>query len=88
MGPGDGSRVRTNSSPGVSRPSARWFGDDERLGTERAAGPQTVAAEYSSPNVAKEVHVGHLRTTIVGDAVARILDFAGHHVRVPAPARM
>ena len=31
--------------------------------------------EYSSPNIAKEMHVGHLRTTIVGDAIARILDF-------------
>ncbi len=53
---------------------------DERLGTERAADPQTVVVEYSSPNIAKEMHVGHLRTTIVGDAIARILDFAGHHV--------
>jgi len=36
--------------------------------------------EYSSPNVAKEMHVGHLRTTIVGDAIARVLEFAGHRV--------
>ena len=42
--------------------------------------PQTVVVEYSSPNIAKEMHVGHLRTTIVGDAIARIMDFAGHHV--------
>jgi len=53
---------------------------DDRLGTDQAADPQTVVVEYSSPNVAKEMHVGHLRTTIVGDAIARILDFAGHHV--------
>ena len=53
---------------------------DERLGTGQAADPQTVVVEYSSPNIAKEMHVGHLRTTIVGDAIARILDFAGHHV--------
>ncbi len=53
---------------------------DDRLGTDRAADPQTVVVEYSSPNIAKEMHVGHLRTTIVGDAIARIMDFAGHHV--------
>jgi arginyl-tRNA synthetase len=54
--------------------------DDSRLGLEPAARPQTVVVEYSSPNVAKEMHVGHLRTTIVGDAVARVLEFAGHRV--------
>ena len=53
---------------------------DDRLGADRAADPQTVVVEYSSPNIAKEMHVGHLRTTIVGDAIARIMDFAGHHV--------
>ncbi len=53
---------------------------DDRLGTDRAADPQTVVVEYSSPNIAKEMHVGHVRTTIVGDAIARIMDFAGHHV--------
>jgi len=54
--------------------------DDPRLGVEPAAWPQTVVVEYSSPNIAKEMHVGHLRTTIVGDAIARVLDFAGHRV--------
>ena len=39
-----------------------------------------MVVEYSSPNVAKEMHVGHLRTTIVGDAIARVLEFAGHRV--------
>src|SRR5256885_16787085 len=53
---------------------------DARLGAEPAARPQTVVVEYSSPNVAKEMHTGHLRTTIVGDALARILEFAGHQV--------
>jgi arginyl-tRNA synthetase len=53
---------------------------DPRLGLEPVAEPQTVVVEYSSPNIAKEMHVGHLRTTVVGDAVARVLDFAGHHV--------
>jgi arginyl-tRNA synthetase len=54
--------------------------EDPRLGLEPVAEPQTVVVEYSSPNVAKEMHVGHLRTTIVGDAIARILEFAGHRV--------
>src|ERR1700744_3043704 len=53
---------------------------DARLGTDTAADPQTVVVEYSSPNIAKEMHVGHLRTTIVGDAIARVLDFVGHQV--------
>jgi arginyl-tRNA synthetase len=53
---------------------------DDRLGLVPAAAPQTVVVEYSSPNIAKEMHVGHLRTTIVGDAIARIGEFAGHRV--------
>ena len=66
---------------------ARWIADaatgllaDPRLGTPRAPRPKTVIVEYSSPNVAKEMHVGHLRSTIVGDAIARVTEFAGHHV--------
>jgi arginyl-tRNA synthetase len=53
---------------------------DPRLGARAADPPQVVVVEYSSPNIAKEMHVGHLRTTIVGDALARILEFDGHHV--------
>jgi arginyl-tRNA synthetase len=54
--------------------------DDPRLGVPAAENPETIVVEYSSPNVAKEMHTGHLRTTIVGDALARILEFAGHQV--------
>ncbi|MFB4312153.1 arginine--tRNA ligase [Actinomadura sp. GTD37] len=54
--------------------------EDERLAVPPADRPQKVVVEYSSPNVAKEMHVGHLRTTIVGDAIARILAFLGHDV--------
>ena len=49
-------------------------------GFPAAAHPQTVVVEYSSPNVAKEMHVGNLRTTIVGDSIARVMDFLGHKV--------
>ena len=53
---------------------------DDHLGAERPAEPQTVVVDYSSPNLAKEMHVGHLRSTIIGDAIARVLEFLGHKV--------
>lgn len=52
----------------------------ERLGIDRVAAPQRVVVDYSGPNIAKEMHVGHLRSTIIGDAIARLLSFAGHDV--------
>lgn len=52
---------------------------DERLGIEPVPA-QVVPIDYSSPNVAKEMHVGHLRTTVVGDALARTLERQGHSV--------
>jgi arginyl-tRNA synthetase len=63
----------------IAAQASAMLGDD-RLGLAPAAAPQTVVVEYSSPNIAKEMHVGHLRTTIVGDAIARSLEFAGHRV--------
>jgi arginyl-tRNA synthetase len=53
---------------------------DERAGVPVAPSPQKVVVDYSSPNVAKEMHVGHLRTTVVGDAIAVILEYLGHTV--------
>lgn len=53
---------------------------DERLGVAKAPQPKTYIVEYSSPNVAKPLHVGHLRSTIIGDALARLLKFLGHTV--------
>jgi arginyl-tRNA synthetase len=53
---------------------------DERLGVPRTEVKERVVIDYSAPNVAKEMHVGHLRSTIIGDALARLLAFAGHEV--------
>lgn len=52
---------------------------DERLGITTQE-QQTIVADYSAPNVAKEMHVGHLRSTFIGDAVVRTLEFLGHKV--------
>ena len=51
-----------------------------RLGVPPAATPERVVVDYSAPNVAKEMHVGHLRSTVIGDAIVRLLTFAGHEV--------
>ncbi|HEY7278176.1 MAG TPA: arginine--tRNA ligase [Trebonia sp.] len=86
---GDVTEPPTVSGPGFINFTlrARWIADaatgllaDPRLGTPLKSRPQTVIVEYSSPNIAKEMHVGHLRSTIVGDAIARIAEFAGDHV--------
>lgn len=54
--------------------------NDEKLGVTTAEQAQTVVIDYSGPNLAKEMHVGHLRSTIIGDAVARVLSFQGQKV--------
>jgi arginyl-tRNA synthetase len=53
---------------------------DERLGVAPAQRPERVTVDYSGPNAAKEMHVGHLRSTIIGDAVVRLLEWQGHTV--------
>lgn len=53
---------------------------DERLGVAPVAASQTVVVDYSHPNLAKEMHIGHLRSTAIGDALVRILEFLGHRV--------
>ena len=54
--------------------------DPANLGIEKAAEPKTVVVDFSSPNIAKQMHVGHLRSTIIGDCICRILEFLGHKV--------
>ena len=53
---------------------------DRALGLTPAATPRTVVIDYSAPNVAKEMHVGHLRTTVIGDALVRMLEARGHRI--------
>ena len=53
---------------------------DERLGVEKAAAPKRIVIDFGSPNVAKPMHVGHIRSTVLGDALARIASFLGHDV--------
>ncbi|WP_237054901.1 arginine--tRNA ligase [Microbulbifer sediminum] len=67
--------------------SEKWLADnlatagsDPRLNIAPVEKPQNVVIDYSHPNLAKEMHVGHLRSTIIGDALARLLEFQGHRV--------
>ncbi|MEI9896950.1 MAG: arginine--tRNA ligase [Chthoniobacter sp.] len=53
---------------------------DERCGLAPALRPETIIIDFSSPNVAKPMHVGHIRSTIIGDCLARVARFLGHHV--------
>jgi len=53
---------------------------DDRLGVPAASDTKTVVVDYSAPNVAKEMHVGHLRSTVIGDALVRLLGCVGHRV--------
>jgi arginyl-tRNA synthetase len=54
--------------------------DPRRLGVPLAPTKQKVVVDFSSPNIAKEMHVGHLRSTIIGDTLSRVLEFRGHDV--------
>src|SRR6476660_1417842 len=53
---------------------------DERLGVDEADSPQRIVIDLGSPNVAKPMHVGHIRSTVLGDSLARVAEFLGHDV--------
>ncbi|MFI6817051.1 arginine--tRNA ligase [Nonomuraea sp. NPDC050328] len=69
----------TLDSDWIAAQASQTF-EDERIGVPTVTPPQTVVIDYSAPNAAKEMHVGHLRTTIVGDALARLNEHLGNTV--------
>ena len=72
--------LNLNLSTKVFNSQLRELSSDARLGLEKTSSPKTVVIDYSAPNVAKEMHVGHLRSTVIGDALARMNRFAGNTV--------
>ncbi|MFF5843110.1 arginine--tRNA ligase [Streptomyces massasporeus] len=60
--------------------AARYADDTGRLGVPHAEQPGTTVIDYAQPNVAKEMHVGHLRSAVIGDAVVQLLEFTGENV--------
>jgi arginyl-tRNA synthetase len=54
--------------------------DPGRLGIEKVDKSKTIVVDFSGPNIAKQMHVGHLRSTIIGDCICRLLEFLGHKV--------
>jgi arginyl-tRNA synthetase len=72
--------INVRLSPAWLEKQLGMIAGDERLGIDPAARPKTVVVDYSGPNVAKEMHVGHLRSSIIGDALSRVIEFQGHEV--------
>ncbi len=69
-------RVKTSTLAELAQAEAV----DERLGVEKVAKPRKIVLDYSAPNVAKPLHVGHIRSTMIGNTLSRILRFLGHNV--------
>jgi len=67
-------------SRGFSAKELTRLRGDDRLGIAVVSNSKTVVVDYSAPNMAKEMHVGNLRSTVIGDALARMNRFAGHRV--------
>src|SRR5580765_3234877 len=72
--------INVRLSPGWLAKQLQAIGTDERLGVEKVEHPSRVVVDYSGPNIAKELHVGHLRSTIIGDACSRSIEAQGNAV--------
>lgn len=70
----------TVTDKAITENLAARYADGERLGVPLAEQPGTTVIDYAQPNVAKEMHVGHLRSAVIGDAVVQILEFTGESV--------
>jgi arginyl-tRNA synthetase len=70
----------TVSDKAITENLAARYADTDRLGVPLAGNPGTTVVDYAQPNVAKEMHVGHLRSAVIGDAVVRLLEFTGESV--------
>lgn len=65
----------------LSEAISQMAADPQRLAVPKSTHPQKIVVDFSSPNIAKEMHVGHLRSTIIGDTLSNVLGFAGHTVK-------
>jgi arginyl-tRNA synthetase len=72
--------INLATKPSYLETQLRTLQTDPCLGVEKAREPQREIVDFSGPNIAKEMHVGHLRSTIIGDSIARILEFRGQDV--------
>ncbi|NWG93065.1 MAG: arginine--tRNA ligase, partial [Parvularculaceae bacterium] len=72
--------INLTLADGALAARAAALGADGRLGAQRAASPETIILDYGGPNVAKPLHVGHLRAAIIGECLKRLFRFVGHEV--------